>query len=312
MAKNKVSEWSATPANNTDIGGIDIAEGCAPAGINNAIRELMAQVKDMQAGTDGDNFTVGGNLSVTGTADFPGGLATDLPIADGGTGASTAANARTNLGLGTMATQNATAVAITGGSITGITDLLVADGGTGVSALTANNVILGNGTSPVQFVAPGTSGNLLTSDGTTWTSAASTASSLTLLATITTTSGTSQTSSTISLTGYKQVQFIFNKVSVTSTSSDLRILDGSTNLKVGQFSSDKDNFLVGIMNLDLGTGVYTAMTQRGQSTVPSGGNAQDDNTCAGITTFSTSTTAFTFNVSAGSFDAGSILVYGVK
>jgi hypothetical protein len=70
MPKDKVSEWSSTPANNTDIGGVNIAEGCAPSGINNAIRELMAQVKDMQAGTDADNFTVGGNLTVTGTATF--------------------------------------------------------------------------------------------------------------------------------------------------------------------------------------------------------------------------------------------------
>jgi hypothetical protein len=67
MAKNKVSEWSATPADNTDVGGIDINEGCAPSGINNAIREVMAQVKDMQAGTDGDTFTVGGNLIVSST-----------------------------------------------------------------------------------------------------------------------------------------------------------------------------------------------------------------------------------------------------
>lgn len=67
MAKNKISEFSTNPANNTDIGGIDIAEGCAPSGINNAIRELMAQLKDQQAGTDGDNLTVGGNLSITGT-----------------------------------------------------------------------------------------------------------------------------------------------------------------------------------------------------------------------------------------------------
>ena len=70
MAKNKVSEWSPTPSNNTDISGINIAEGCAPSGINNAIRELMAQVKDMQAGTDGDNFVVGGAFTCTGAAVF--------------------------------------------------------------------------------------------------------------------------------------------------------------------------------------------------------------------------------------------------
>lgn len=49
--------------------------------------------------------------------------------------------------------------------------LPVANGGTGQSTLTANNVLLGNGTSALQVVAPGTSGNVLTSDGTTWTSA---------------------------------------------------------------------------------------------------------------------------------------------
>jgi len=63
---------------------------------------------------------------------------------------------------------------------TGVTGTLpVANGGTGATTLTANNVILGNGTSAVQFVAPGTSGNVLTSNGTTWASAVLPAGGLT-------------------------------------------------------------------------------------------------------------------------------------
>jgi len=53
-----------------------------------------------------------------------------------------------------------------------VTDVTVAQGGTGLSTLTANNVILGNGTSTPLFVAPSTSGNVLTSNGTTWASTA--------------------------------------------------------------------------------------------------------------------------------------------
>jgi hypothetical protein len=60
-------------------------------------------------------------------------LASPLAVTSGGTGSNNASGARTNLGLGTMAVQNSSAVTITGGSISGITDLAVADGGTGAS-----------------------------------------------------------------------------------------------------------------------------------------------------------------------------------
>ncbi len=52
----------------------------------------------------------------------------------------------------------------------GGTDVAVTDGGTSLSALTANNLIIGNGTSAPTFLAPGASGNVATSNGTTWVS----------------------------------------------------------------------------------------------------------------------------------------------
>ena len=66
----------------------------------------------------------------------------------------------------------------TSGTAAGLSaTLAVSSGGTSLTTLTANNVILGNGTSAPTFVAPGTSGNLLTSNGTTWQSTAPAAAS---------------------------------------------------------------------------------------------------------------------------------------
>jgi hypothetical protein len=79
MAKTKISEFDANPANNTDIDGINLAEGMAPGLVNNAIRQLMAQLKDFQIGSAGDNLTVGGNLVVTGTGTLSGRTIDALP-----------------------------------------------------------------------------------------------------------------------------------------------------------------------------------------------------------------------------------------
>jgi hypothetical protein len=79
-------------------------------------------------------------------------LGSALPIASGGTGSTstTYANLQSN--------------------VTGT--LPVANGGTGAVTLTSEAVIVGNTTSAVKFVSPGANGNLLTSNGTAWTSAA--------------------------------------------------------------------------------------------------------------------------------------------
>ena len=53
MAKNGIRDYDATNANNSDIQSIDISEGCSPAGINNAIREIMADTADFVSGTVG-------------------------------------------------------------------------------------------------------------------------------------------------------------------------------------------------------------------------------------------------------------------
>jgi hypothetical protein len=51
MAKNSITDYDNVANNNTDIQSVDIAENCAPSGINNAIRELMADLADVNDGT---------------------------------------------------------------------------------------------------------------------------------------------------------------------------------------------------------------------------------------------------------------------
>ena len=110
---------------------------------------------------------------------------TSAADSDSGTVTSIATTGTVNGITLTGGTITTTGTLTLGGALSGVDltsqitgTLPVANGGTGATALTLNNVILGNGTSAVQVVAPGTSGNLLTSNGSTWTSAAAPASGI--------------------------------------------------------------------------------------------------------------------------------------
>jgi hypothetical protein len=76
----------------------------------------------------------------------------------------------TTIALGGTATSVGN-LTLTNATISSVsTPITPAQGGTGLATLTANNVLIGNGTSNVAFVAPGTNGNVLTSNGTAWVS----------------------------------------------------------------------------------------------------------------------------------------------
>jgi hypothetical protein len=106
--------------------------------------------------------------------------ATGLPLTSGVTGTLPIANGGTNSTSTTYCSLTA--------NVSGT--LPVANGGTGATTLTANNVVLGNGTSAVQVVAPSTSGNVLTSNGSTWQSTVPAAGGSMVLISTTTISGT--------------------------------------------------------------------------------------------------------------------------
>jgi hypothetical protein len=110
MAKTKISEFSSTAASNTDIDGINLAEGMAPSLVNDAIRELMSQLKDWQAGLSGDYTAV----SAGGT-----GVGTLTGIVKGnGTSAFSAVTAPSGTIVGTTDTQTLTNKTLTNPTVT--------------------------------------------------------------------------------------------------------------------------------------------------------------------------------------------------
>ncbi len=134
--------------------------------LTTAAQTAITSVGTLTGGATGAGFTVAlGTSTISGI----------LGSANGGTGNGFTKFSGATTSEKTYTLPNAsTTILTTNAAVT------VAQGGTGLATLTANNVILGNGTSTPNFVAPGTSGNVLTSNGTTWASTASTAGVVTL------------------------------------------------------------------------------------------------------------------------------------
>jgi hypothetical protein len=162
MAKTKISEYSSTANNNTDINSINLAEGMAPSLVNNAIRQLMAQLKNFQDGSAGDNVTVGGNLAVTGTSTLTGTLTATAGLSGPLTSSSATITGGTINGavIGGSSAQAITGTTVTAstGFVGGLTGNVTGNTtGTHTGAVTGN--VTGNLTGNV-------SGNVTTATGT--------------------------------------------------------------------------------------------------------------------------------------------------
>ncbi len=195
---------------------------------------------------------------------------------------------------------------ITTPAISSTTPAGVASGGTGATTLTANNVILGNGTSQVQLVAPGSSGNVLTSNGTTWQSSVL-SSGLTLDATLT----PAAASSAVSITGLasRKSFFIINNGAASNATATLRFALSDDNgssysspIGFGPTNSTQPNavFQIFLTNVSASKPYYSL----GSGPTIGGGIISTNSGVTNAIQISLSTSTFT--------GAGSILIYGMN
>lgn len=162
MPKTKISDYSQTAASNTDINSINLAEGMLPSDVNNAIRELMKQIKDFQVGAQSDSLTVGGGLVAVGTTTLKG---LTMPTTDGTSGQVIQTNGSGILSF-TNQTSLASPLAVTGNSTAGAEIRLPedTDNGSNYVALKAPDTLASN----VTFTLPstdGTNGQILQTNG---------------------------------------------------------------------------------------------------------------------------------------------------
>jgi hypothetical protein len=172
--------WGTTTNNNLSIALSEAITGSADVAFSSA--DVTITLTDSNAAQAARNL----RLNLTGTS----GGARQLILGSGcqieklyliNNGLADAVTVKNTSGTGIVVPAGSSMFVFNNGTdvVEALKAIPVAAGGTGLATLTANNVILGNGTSAVQFVSPSTNGNVLTANGTTWTSAAVPAGGLT-------------------------------------------------------------------------------------------------------------------------------------
>jgi hypothetical protein len=194
MARDNIPEYSATASANTVVADVNIDEGCAPSGINNAIREVMAALKDVDTGAttltspaftsstsatiktatvkhtnDTTSMTIAANGGVT-FSEVPSLPDNTVETADVQDNAITLAK-MAGLTRGSIIYGNANGdpieLAVGTGVLTGDgTDISYAAPAAQVPTLTRGQIIYSNASGNTVALDPGTAGQVLQSDGT--------------------------------------------------------------------------------------------------------------------------------------------------
>lgn len=163
----------------------------------------------------------------------------------------------------------------------------------------------------IQGANYGTSGQALVSGGASASPSWASVGGMTLLGTMTTTTGTSQSLSGLDLTPYKQVVLVFQAVSHNDATARTMLVGTSTSddIQVSGGSVASTAFANGTVWIDLANGYFSAAL--GSNTAASSIFGTPNATCGDLT-ITNASTSISVAFAAGTFDNGSVRVYGVS